>query len=105
MDVSTATWDGEDLTFLDDWCGVEDPWIGVTPDLSALRNIVLEVFHLSDLECSQPVRLVHSGHFAQIYYFQLPTRQIVARLVAPVQPLFKTEAEVAAMEFARRKPP
>ena len=56
-------------------------------------------------QCGPPVAigLQQQANYARVYSFRLPSRTIVARLVAPVKPLFKTENEVAAMNFVRSK--
>lgn len=86
-----------------DWLGVEDPWVGVNIDLVALKSIVCEIFRISTNRCGPPVEigLHQQSYYARVYSFQLPSRTVVARLVAPVKPLFKTESEVAAMDFVR----
>ena len=86
-----------------DLVGVDDPWAGVDLDLSALRGIVCQVFRVSTTECGPPLQigLDQQIKYARVYSFQLPSQKIVARLVAPVKPLFKTENEIAAMNFAR----
>ena len=41
---------------------------------------------------------------ARVYSFSLPgSRSIIARLVAPVKPLLKTEGEVTVMDFVHGK--
>jgi hypothetical protein len=86
-----------------DWLGVEDPWIGVNVDLVALQDIVCQVLRVPAAQCGPPVAIgfEQQANYARIYSFQLPTRTVVARVVAPVKPLFKTESEVAAMDFVR----
>ncbi|KAF9480949.1 hypothetical protein BDN70DRAFT_856012 [Pholiota conissans] len=86
-----------------DWAGVDDPWDGVTVNLEALHTIVCEVFRIPAAQCGPPVAigLHHRKNYASVYSFQLPLRKVVARLVAPIKPLFKTEGEVAAMDFVR----
>lgn len=86
-----------------DWLGVEDPWVGVNIDLLALKSIVCEIFRIPTTRCGPPVAigLQQQSYYARVYSFQLPSRTVVARLVAPVKPLFKTESEVAAMDFVR----
>ncbi|KAF9474276.1 kinase-like protein [Pholiota conissans] len=86
-----------------DWVGVEDPWVGVTVDLNALRHIVCEVLRVSATECGEPtaIGLQHQRAYARVYMFKLPGYNVVARLVAPLKPLFKTEGEVGAMDFVR----
>lgn len=95
----------EDQPFSIDWLGVEDPWVGVNVDLVALQNVVCEVMHVPSTQCGPPVPIGHQqqANYARVYSFQLPSRTVVARLVAPVKPLFKTENEVAAMDFVRSK--
>lgn len=90
-----------------DWLGVEDPWVGVNVDLVALQSIVCEVFRIPTTRCEPPVAigLQQQTNYARVYSFQIPSRTVVARLVAPVKPLFKTESEVAAMDFVRCKRP
>ena len=85
--------------------GVEDPWIGVSVDLVELQGIVGQVFRVPATQCGPPVAigLQQKTNYARVYYFQLPNRTVVAHVVAPVKPLFKTESEVAAMDFMRRK--
>jgi hypothetical protein len=89
-----------------DWVGVHDPWVGVDPDMAALRRIVCETFRISDSDCGPaiPVGVLEYASYARVYSFSLPgSRSVIARLVAPVKPLFKTEGEVAAMDFVRSK--
>lgn len=88
-----------------DWVGVEDPWMGINVDLSALQGIVCEVFHVRSTQCGPPAAIVtcQEASYAQVYSFQLPTQTVVARVVAPVRPLFKTQGEIAAMDFIRSK--
>ncbi|KAJ3993350.1 hypothetical protein F5050DRAFT_1847153 [Lentinula boryana] len=61
-----------------DWVGVNDPWIGVNVDLVALQSILRS--HL---------------------LFSTSFRAVIAHLVAPVKPLFKTEGQVAVMNFVQ----
>jgi hypothetical protein len=87
-----------------DFIGVDDPWIRVDPDMGALRQIVCETFQISDSDCGAAIRVgvVKDAGYARVYSFSLPdSRRVIARLVAPVKPLFKTEGEVAAMDFVR----
>lgn len=91
-----------------DLVGVDDPWISVSVDLVALRGIVCQVLRVPATECGPPIRMnpkseVQEQGYARVYSFQLQSRSVIARVVAPVRPLFKTEAEVAAMEFVRSK--
>ena len=92
-----------DELFSVDWIGVEDPWDGVCVDLAALRTIVCQVLRIPETQCGPPIAigLQQQANYARVYSFQLPSRTVVARLVAPVKPLFKTESEVAAMDFVR----
>jgi hypothetical protein len=87
-----------------DYLGVEDPWIS-NVDLVALQGIVCQVFRLPATQCGPPVAigLQQKAAYARVYSFQLPNRTVVARVIAPVKPLFKTESEVAAMDFVRSK--
>ncbi|KAF7975122.1 hypothetical protein HWV62_10417 [Athelia sp. TMB] len=96
-----------DTPFSVDWIGVEDPWAGVHVDLVGLRTMVCEVLRIPESQCGPPVAigLQQQANYARVYSFQLPSRTVVARLVAPVKPLFKTESEVAAMDFVRTKNP
>jgi hypothetical protein len=82
---------------------VEDPWSGVTIDVGALQNIVCSVLRVSTTQCGPPVEigLQQEANYARVYSFQIPSRTVVARVVAPVKLLFKTESEVAAMDFVR----
>ncbi|KDR68405.1 hypothetical protein GALMADRAFT_146362 [Galerina marginata CBS 339.88] len=84
---------------------LEDHWAGVNIDLVALRSIVCQVLRVPLADCGLPVAIgFHQRpNYARVYSFQLPRRSVVARLVAPVKPLFKTESEVAAMEFVRSR--
>ena len=88
-----------------DWLGVEDPWTGVSVDLVALQGIVCQVLRVPASQCGSPVAigLQQQANYARVYSFQLPNHTVVARVVAPVKPLFKTESEVAAMDFVRSK--
>lgn len=83
-----------------DWLGVIHPWVGVNVDLEALQKIVSQVMHVPSTKCGPPV-VIGDMNYGRVYSFQLPLRTVVARLVAPVKPLFKTENEVAAMDFVR----
>lgn len=85
-----------------DWVGVEDPWAGINVDLSALQGIVCEVFRT---QCGPPAAIGtnQEAKYARVYSFQLPKQTVVARVVAPIKPLFKTQGEVAAMDFIRSK--
>lgn len=97
---------GSDHGFSLDWVGVHDPWVGIDPDITALRQIVCETFRISDSDCGPAVQVGvrEYASYARVYSFSLPgTRTVIARLVAPVKPLFKTEGEVAAMDFVRSK--
>jgi hypothetical protein len=87
-----------------DWLGVKDPWI-TNVDLVALQGIVCQVLRVPATQCGPPVAigLQQQANYARVYSFQLPNRTVVARVVAPVKPLFKTESEVAAMDFVRSK--
>ena len=92
--------------FSSDWVGVRDPWIGVDPDMGALRQIVCQTFRISDSDCGPaiPVGVREYPSYARVYSFSLlGSRSVIARLVAPVKPLFKTEGEVAAMDFVRSR--
>ena len=88
-----------------DWVGVEDPWVGINVDLSALQDIVCEVLHVRSTQCGPPtaIGINQQANYSRVYSFQLPTQTVVARVVAPVKPLFKTQGEVAAMDFIRGK--
>lgn len=88
-----------------DWPGVDDPWIGVSVDLVALQTIVCQVIRVPTTQCGPPIAigLEQKANYARVYSFQLPTLTVVARVVAPVKPFFKTESEVAAMDFVRSK--
>ena len=96
-----------DEPFSLDWIGVNNPWTGVNVDLLALQNIVCDIFHISTAQCGPPVAINpkieedDEEGYARVFSFQLPSRSIIARLVAPIKPTFKTEAEVAAMDFVR----
>ena len=96
-----------DEPFSLDWIGVDNPWTDVDVDLLALQNIVCDIFHISTTHCGPPVAINpkieedDEESYARVYSFQLPSRSVIARLVAPVKPTFKTEAEVAAMDFVR----
>ncbi|KIM36094.1 hypothetical protein M413DRAFT_31995 [Hebeloma cylindrosporum] len=93
-----------DKSFSLDWIGVEDPWIGASVDLVALQSIVCQVLRVPATQCGPPVAINEEhASYARVYSFQLPTRTVVARVVAPVKPLFKTESEVAAMDFVRSR--
>ena len=97
---------GPDYEFSLDWVGVPDPWVGANPDMPALRRIICETFRVSDSDCGAaiPVGVREYDNYARVYSFSLPgSRSVIARLVAPVKPLFKTEGEVAAMDFVRSK--
>jgi hypothetical protein len=97
---------GSDHQFSSDWVGVKDPWIGVDADMGALRRIVCEAFRISDSDCGPPipVGVLEYASYARVYSFSLPgSCSVIARLVAPVKPLFKTEGEVAAMDFVRSR--
>ena len=86
-----------------DWLGVEDPWVSSSINLVALQGIVCQVLRVPSSQCGPPVAigLEHPAQYARVYSFQLPNYTVVARVVAPVKPLFKTESEVAAMDFVR----
>jgi Phosphotransferase enzyme family len=74
--------------------------------MGALRRIVCETFRISDSDCGPPipVGVLEYASYARVYYFSLPgSCSVIARLVAPVKPLFKTEGEVAAMDFVRSR--
>ena len=88
-----------------DWVGVENPWVGIDVDLFALQDIVCQIFRIGPHKSGPPVVIgTHQrADYARIYAFQLPMRTVVARVVAPVKPLFKTQGEVAAMDFIRSK--
>ena len=93
-------------SFIPDWSTKKDPWEGVELDLAALREIVCEVFQVPTSVCGPAVSLLDedarcAGNSSHIYSFRLPNRTVVARLITPVKPLFKTESEVAAMNFVR----
>ncbi|KAF5336200.1 hypothetical protein D9757_015443 [Collybiopsis confluens] len=92
-----------DWSTMVDWIDVQkDPWAGVNIDLNALHAIVCQFFRLSAAQCGPAVTLSEQPKsYACVYSFQLPTQSVVARLVAPVKPLFKTESEVAAMDYLR----
>jgi hypothetical protein len=44
-----------------DFIGVDDPWIGVDPDMDVLRRIVCETFRISDSEWSDTLSLRHEA--------------------------------------------
>ena len=95
-----------DHEFFSDWVGVRDPWVGVDPDMAALRRIVCETFHIPDSDCGSaiPVGVLECASYGRVYSFSLPgSCSIIARLVAPVEPLLKMEGEVGAMDFVRGK--
>jgi hypothetical protein len=74
--------------------------------MAAMRRIVCETFHIPDSDCGSaiPVGVLEYASYARVYSFSLPgSRSIIARLVAPIKPLLKTEGEVAAMDFVRGK--
>ncbi|KAJ3576833.1 hypothetical protein NP233_g174 [Leucocoprinus birnbaumii] len=83
----------------------DGPWDGVSINLDALQDIVGQVFRLPSTQCGSPIPigLENGGRYARVYSFQLPSRIVVARLVSPIKPLFKTEGEVAAMDFVRNR--
>ena len=67
--------------------GVDDPCIGVDPDMDVLRRIVCETFRISDSECGAAIRVVvvKDAGYARMFFFflSLPgSRMVVARLVA-----------------------
>ena len=81
-------------------------WVGVDQDMAALRRIVCETLHIPDSDCGSaiPVGVLECASYGRVYSFSLPgSRSIIARLVAPVKSLLKTEGEVAAMDFVRGK--
>ena len=86
-----------------DW--VEDPWVSSSIDLVALHGIVCQVLRVPASQCGPPVAIgvEQPAQYARVYSFQLQNCTVVARVVAPVKPLFKTESEVAAMDFVRSK--
>lgn len=89
-----------------DWAGVDNPWDGVHPDVAELRRIVCEVFRISDSDRGPAISVGDHERaiYARVYSFSLPgDRSVIARLVAPIKPLFKTEGEVAAIDFVRSK--
>ena len=68
---------------------VEDPWVGVNVDLVALQSVVFHVLCVSTIQCTPPVS--NSKQSTLVFTFQLPSRTVVAHVVAPVKPLFKTD--------------
>ncbi|KAJ3575684.1 hypothetical protein NP233_g939 [Leucocoprinus birnbaumii] len=84
---------------------MRDPWASVSIDLDALQNIVCQVFRLLPTQCGPPIPigLNQEAKYARVYSFRLPSRTVVARLVSPAKPIFKTENEVAAMDFVRSR--
>ena len=79
------------------------PWVS-SVNLVALHGIVCQVLRVPASQCGPPVAIgLEQAQYARVYSFQLPNRIVVARVVAPVKPLFKTESEVAAMDFVRSK--
>ncbi|KAJ3561240.1 hypothetical protein NP233_g10315 [Leucocoprinus birnbaumii] len=82
-----------------------DPWAGVSIDLDALQSIICQVFRLFPTQCGPPVPigLDQKAKYARVYSFRLPSRTVVARLVSPAKPVFKTENEIAAMDFVRSR--
>jgi hypothetical protein len=95
-----------------DWLGVDDPRIS-NVDLVALQGIMIvcQVLRVPATQCGPPVAIgvQEEASYARAYPFQLPNRTVVARVVGPVKPLFKTESEVTASgsagpgELTRRK--
>ena len=85
-----------------DCVGEEYPWVS-NVNLVALHGIVCQVLRVPASQCGPPVAIDpnQQAQYALVYSFQLPNRTVVARVVAPVKPLFKTESEVAAMDFVR----
>jgi hypothetical protein len=76
------------------------PWKGVEPDLESLRTIVSEFFR--NPAVGPPCLLGVKSRYARVYTFHLSdSHKIIARVVAPIKPLFKTESEIAAMDFVR----
>ena len=82
--------------------GEEYPWVS-NVNLVALHGIVCQVLRVPASQCGPPVAidLNQPAQYARVYSLQLPNRTVVARVIAPVKPLFKTESEVAAMDFVR----
>ena len=90
-------------TEIDRDCFDEDhPWVS-SVNLVALHGIVCQVLRVPAFQCGPPVAIDPNqpAQYARVYSFKLPNRTVVARVIAPVKPLFKTESEVAAMDFVR----
>ena len=63
--------------------------------MCALRRIVCEMLQISDSKCGSTISVgdhEYASYAHAVYSFSLP--RVIARLVAPVNPLFKTEGEV-----------
>jgi hypothetical protein len=78
-----------------DWLCVEDPWISSVDLEHSVPSSPRTCYSMWTSSCDRASELCSR--------FQLPNHTVVARVVAPVKPLFKTESEVAAMDFVRSK--
>lgn len=92
------------------WTGGFDPgpiWPS-EPDISAIRSLALKILPLGYLQDKDPsalqVQFFAQGGFNKIYEFSLPDldKRYLLRVTLPVDPFFKTESEVATVEFLRQ---
>jgi len=77
-------------------------WLRVEPDMAALHQMLCEMFRIANSDCGAAIRVgeVRDFNYAHVYSFSLPgSRKVITCLITPVKPLFKTEGEVAAMDF------
>ncbi|KIJ43049.1 hypothetical protein M422DRAFT_253839 [Sphaerobolus stellatus SS14] len=78
----------------------DELWNVANPDMDALDIIVTQHFHADRLE---RVALGDGGYGRAFIYTFNNGRQVVAKVVLPVRPVFKTESEVAAMMLVKEK--
>jgi len=76
----------------------DELWQSASVDIAALQHILSAHFRA---QC-RGFEPLGAGAFARVFLFSLENNmQVIGRVVLPVRESFKTEAEVAAMEFVR----
>ncbi|KIJ23025.1 hypothetical protein M422DRAFT_276484, partial [Sphaerobolus stellatus SS14] len=78
----------------------DELWNVANPDMDALDTIITQHFHADTLE---RVALGDGGYGRAFIYTFNNGRQVVAKVILPVRPVFKTESEVAAMILVKEK--
>ena len=76
----------------------EKLWLDTAADLNALKCIIYNHFQST---CCDETSMEHRS-YARVFLYTLESGQkVIARIVLPVRERFKTEAEVASMNYVR----